>query len=91
MKHDVWRSRLGLEHYAPISTWYPRCAQPGTRILKVEELDDWYADIVHEFRLDKFVFQSGWQLSGGGDDYFYIPRGLTCATSLTRTDPYAHP
>ena len=77
-------SRLTLEHYAPISLEYPRCAKPGTRILKVEDLDQWYADTVHEFHLEPFV-RSGWRRSGGGEPCFHVPRGLNCSTALART------
>ena len=58
--HSGTSSRLALEHFAPISEAYPLCTAPGTRVLKVEEIDRWYATIVRALRLERFV-ASGWE------------------------------
>ena len=81
------RSVIGAEHYGPITTWWKLPCAPAdacwlgfhnaTRILKLELMDDWFADVVGTLGWEASTSDAGWD---GG--CFYRPVGTDCGTAL---------
>lgn len=81
------RTRSAAEHYGPLTTWW--CENPkwcdgcwlgfhnDTRILKLEEIDLWYAEIVHALGWEAEVRDSRW-----ASGCFYRPVDSDCSTAL---------
>lgn len=81
------RTRVGAMHYGPLTTWWREDSKwcdgcwlgfhNNTRILKLEEIDRWYAEVVRTLGWEAEVRDSRWQ---GG--CFYTPVGSDCSTAL---------
>ena len=90
--HSVTGAVIGAEHYGPITTWWQLPCAPAdacwlgfhndTRVLKLELMDAWYADVIGTLGWEASASDTGWQ-----GDCFYRPVGTDCATALQPPAP----
>ena len=85
-REPCYRSALAAQHYGPISLVYPLCRDPRTRTLKLEEMDNWYAELVRELGWEDTV-ATGWRSKNRADSCFYHRPGLTCEQELRTGQP----